>query len=303
MIQLGGWTPLGDFRENREKIEFYNKNTGVLKKILDRHLDDKKIGTELMKNRVKMSKAKNIQEDGPDRKGLKDYTECLGPNMKALGAEKVLSTEEMKRLEAAKGDLAAAKDLEYIDNIKARLAEYEEAMATRELNITEKRDYEFYKKQLVDAIEMLDVPEEGIRVDMFVNDGSSLERTTFYTKSEETLDAEHKKELESKGEDTEVVDKVTSYNYAQLRSGQAPQPDPDHIAATIDRLQRQQVSQSGELAPFAQALLDRAKQEEYGMATIVEKFTVVDGERKPVYEVQVDGKKVGEEDEETKEEQ
>lgn len=302
MIQMGGWTPLGDFRENREKIEFYNKNTGVLKKILDRHLEDKKIGTELMKNRVKLGKAKNIQEDGPDRKGLKDYTECLGPNMKALGAEKGLSTEEIKRLEAAKGDLSAAKDLEYVDNIKARLAEFEEVMTTRELNITEKRDYEFYKKQLVDAIEMLDVPDEGIRVDMLINDGTSLERKTFYTKSDETLDAEHKKELELKGEDVTDIEKVTSYNYSQVRMGQAPRPDPDHYTRTIERLERQQMQREGELAPFAQALLDRAKQEEYGRAMIVERYERVGEELKPVYDVKVDGKLVEDEGvEETKE--
>ena len=44
---------LADFKENRKKIEFYNRNTEVLKRILDRHADDKKLGSELMKNRIK----------------------------------------------------------------------------------------------------------------------------------------------------------------------------------------------------------------------------------------------------------
>lgn len=72
-LDFGGWTLLGDFKENRSKASFYNKHTDVLKRILDRHAEDKKLGQDLMRNRVRQLKAKNIREAGPDAPGLADY--------------------------------------------------------------------------------------------------------------------------------------------------------------------------------------------------------------------------------------
>ena len=96
MLEFGGWTPMADFAANREKIEFYNKNTGIVQKILERHAEDAKMGKDMVKNRVKQAKAKNIREQGPDHPDLKNYTENAGPNMQAMGAVKGLDKEQMK---------------------------------------------------------------------------------------------------------------------------------------------------------------------------------------------------------------
>ena len=166
---------------------------GILKKIIDRHAEDKKVGTELMKNRVKVSKAKNIAECGPDVPSLKNYKVDGGDNLESFGAQKVISTEEMKRIEAAKGNLKIAQELEYIDNLRKSIKELEEAK--HELSDYEKDTLEMNKKQLVRAVELLEVPDDAIQVDVWTNDGSDLKKTSFYTKSDEALDAETKEEV------------------------------------------------------------------------------------------------------------
>jgi hypothetical protein len=196
LIEFGGWTLLGDFKENRKNMDFYNKNMGILKRIIDRHTEDKQIGKELMKNRVKISKAKNIAEYGPDAPGLKDYKSTMGTNMEAFGAQKAITKEEMKRLEAAKGNLKVAAELEYIDGLRKIVKELEDRVGTDNDLTTEEKDLlEVKKKELVRAVELLDVPDEAIQVDVFTNDGSDLKKTSFYTKSDETLEKEHNDRL------------------------------------------------------------------------------------------------------------
>jgi hypothetical protein len=194
LIEFGGWTLLGDFKENRKNMDFYNKNMGILKRIIDRHTEDKAIGKELMKNRVVKSKAKNIAEHGPDAPGLKDYKATMGATMESFGAQKAISTEEMKRLEAARGNIKVAKELEYIDDLRKTVNEMEERLD--ELTLNEKDMLEVKKKELVRAVELLEVPEDAIQVDVFTNDGEDLKKTSFYTKSDEILEKEYNEKMD-----------------------------------------------------------------------------------------------------------
>ena len=59
VIPLEKWALLGNFKENRERIDFYNRHTEVLKRILDKHEQDKKLGKDLMMKRVRTAKKKN----------------------------------------------------------------------------------------------------------------------------------------------------------------------------------------------------------------------------------------------------
>jgi hypothetical protein len=184
-IELGKWTIIADVKKNREKIEFYNKNTDVLKRILDRYEEDKKLGSELMKNRIKQKKAKNIQEDGPDNEGISEYSEFTSKNMSGL--ERGISREDMLRLEKAKGSIKAAKELEYLDELENQIKQIED---------TNSIEYNELKKKIEDIKMILNIPENSLQVDVFVNDtsddnnGESFKKNTFYTKSEE-LDKSH----------------------------------------------------------------------------------------------------------------
>lgn len=60
------WNLLGSFKENRQRMDFYNKNTVILENILKQQEEDAKVGKELLKKRVKKVKNKNIKTYGKD---------------------------------------------------------------------------------------------------------------------------------------------------------------------------------------------------------------------------------------------
>lgn len=70
-IKNNNWTFLGPFKENRNKIDFYNENTDQLKAILEQVESDQKLGKELMKKRVTNEKRINIRNQGKHSKDIK----------------------------------------------------------------------------------------------------------------------------------------------------------------------------------------------------------------------------------------
>jgi hypothetical protein len=72
------WNLMGSFKKNRERISFFNKNTGVLEEMFKQLETDKKVGAELMRKRVKRKKAKNVAEAGPDPKMMSIYKDVVG---------------------------------------------------------------------------------------------------------------------------------------------------------------------------------------------------------------------------------
>ena len=186
---FGGWTFIGDFKQNREKINFCNRNTEVLKRILDRHENDKQLGADLMKNRIRQRKAKNIAEDGPDAPGLAQYKSVHGISLP--GAEKVISHEEMLRLEKARGSIKAAKELEFLENLESQIQGYKNIEKNRELSKEEQVELSTLYERLKMAHEMADVPDDAIQVDVFTNDTKTgkFTKSSFYTKSEELINS------------------------------------------------------------------------------------------------------------------
>lgn len=192
-LEIGKWSLLADFKENRKNVQFYNKHTEVLKKIIDRHTEDKKIGTELMRNRVRQIKAKNIAEQGPDAPGLKAYKATMageGKDLSNKGVERVITPEDMKRLERAQGSIKAAKELEVIDEYENLLQGLDDIKKYRELSQEENDKYSRAKDYLLRAKEMINVPDDAIQVDVFTTDTKTGEfsKSHFYTKCDEALE-------------------------------------------------------------------------------------------------------------------
>ncbi|GFR88153.1 protein B602L [Elysia marginata] len=186
-IDFGGWTLLGDLKENRAKMSFYNKHTDVLKRIIDRHAEDKKLGQDLMRNRVRQLKAKNIREAGPDAPGLADYqTQNAVNGLGGIGAERVISREEMFRLERAQGNLRAAQELKVLDQCHKTIEELSETAKVRELLPEEDKRLKDAQKDLIFAQEMVEVPNDAIQVDVWTHDTASgaFAKTKFFTKAE-----------------------------------------------------------------------------------------------------------------------
>ena len=71
---------LDSWQENRDKRDFYNRNTEIIKRIIDQNNEDSKIGQNLMKQRAKKEKKKNIKKLGPDPKSFELYKKS-NPNV------------------------------------------------------------------------------------------------------------------------------------------------------------------------------------------------------------------------------
>lgn len=64
---------LGSWQQNRERIDFYNENTEIIKRIIDQHKKDSKLGPQLMKDRVERKRDKNIQVAGKNDKDFQEF--------------------------------------------------------------------------------------------------------------------------------------------------------------------------------------------------------------------------------------
>ncbi len=73
--QSGKWTILESCKENRSARRFFNENTVVMEEILNQQERDAKIGQELMKNRIKLSKEENKRREGAHSEGFLKWKE------------------------------------------------------------------------------------------------------------------------------------------------------------------------------------------------------------------------------------
>jgi hypothetical protein len=189
LADYGSWTLLEDFKQNRDVVDFYNKNTKILKRIMDRVADDRKTGNELMKKRVTAVKAKNIREEGPDAVGLGEYSRDNN-KLAESGVSRTIGAEEMKRLEAARGNLQAAHELELMDQLKKTITNFEAAGKIRPLSTDEKAELKNARKDLELAIEMLAVPDDGVQINMYTHDTltGKVKKDVMYTASDAAIE-------------------------------------------------------------------------------------------------------------------
>lgn len=249
LIDFGGWTLLGDFKENREKAQFYNKYTEVLKRILDRHEKDASLGRKLMEKRIEKEKAKNIREAGPDAPGLSAYKK-ENNSLGKMGAQAVISAEQMKRLERARGDQKAAKELEFIDGLDAKIAEMDAIRQHRPLNKQEESDYEDMKRRRKDAEEMLEVPDDAIQVHVLETDTTENKMTkrVAYLPAEAPTHTAELREEHNRDMRQMMGDSTHPLLMQQLTAPKVPK-SYDIMAPTVP------------MAPYAAALMDQIDRE------------------------------------------
>ena len=96
------WNLLGPFKQNRERITFYNENTQVLENILKQQEDDAKMGKKLLDERIRKKKIKNVKEYGKTdpavAKYLKENPNDITANSQKIDVleDKVIVTEEIE---------------------------------------------------------------------------------------------------------------------------------------------------------------------------------------------------------------
>ena len=87
------WNLLGSFKQNRDRIKFYNENTKVLENILKQQEDDAKMGKKLLDDRVRKKKIKNVKEYGKTDPKVAQYLK-ENPSGVALDAKQVEILED-----------------------------------------------------------------------------------------------------------------------------------------------------------------------------------------------------------------
>lgn len=96
------WNLLGPFKQNRERISFYNENTQVLENILKQQEEDAKMGKKLLDERIRKKKVKNVKEYGKTdpavAKYLKDHPSEISVNAHKVEIKEdtVVVTEEFE---------------------------------------------------------------------------------------------------------------------------------------------------------------------------------------------------------------
>lgn len=103
----GKWNFHGPFAKVRESMKFYNDNTEILEEIAGQIEKDAKMGGELMKNRIKQQKKKNVEEDGPDAELFTEWRKN-NSDLKDMNGYS-LEDEDAKIINGAPDDAIAVK--------------------------------------------------------------------------------------------------------------------------------------------------------------------------------------------------
>jgi hypothetical protein len=77
---FGSWNFLSSWEQNREVRDFYTERTEIIKRIIDQHKNDQRMGTSLMKDRVAKKKKENEEKDGAHDPGLTTYRKSMRAN-------------------------------------------------------------------------------------------------------------------------------------------------------------------------------------------------------------------------------
>ncbi len=95
IIENAGITLIGPFKENRDRVDYYNKHTEVLEGMVNMLKQDHKLGKDIVDKVVKDKKQKSINEMGLDAKGLEQYIKSVN-TVKDLGVKRGLTREEQE---------------------------------------------------------------------------------------------------------------------------------------------------------------------------------------------------------------
>lgn len=89
------WVFQSSFKENRERLQFYNSNTRVLQQILDEAEAGSKLGKDMLNKRINIAKTTNESEAGKDdEKFLENYKKDKRNEHKKAGLKNVSEMEK-----------------------------------------------------------------------------------------------------------------------------------------------------------------------------------------------------------------
>lgn len=86
---------LGPFKENQDKVDFYNKNMDILKQMEEQRTSDARIGKELMNKKIVRDKTENIKHNGVDDKEISNIL----PMLNNMGMKRTVTLDEQIEIE------------------------------------------------------------------------------------------------------------------------------------------------------------------------------------------------------------
>ena len=88
----GKWNIFSPYKKVRDSVKYFNKKTAVLEEIAKQIESDAKMGSELMRKRIKIKKKQNIAEVGPDDESFNKWR-SQNSKLKEMGAESIKPSE------------------------------------------------------------------------------------------------------------------------------------------------------------------------------------------------------------------
>jgi hypothetical protein len=107
-VKNSGITLVGPFKENRERVDYYNKHTEILKRMDEQREQDHKLGQDLVGKKSADQKKKSVAEMGPDDKGIAAYID-VSNTVRELGAKKSMTRKEQEKYYEALREKEAAE--------------------------------------------------------------------------------------------------------------------------------------------------------------------------------------------------
>lgn len=105
--QRGKYVIQTAFKENRERLQYYNKNTRVMEELVEQAQAGEKLGKDLMQKRIRTAKEKNEAENGPDEASFIEYKKSKRKQYNKAGL-KELSEKERKQADLEKRMMSKA---------------------------------------------------------------------------------------------------------------------------------------------------------------------------------------------------
>jgi hypothetical protein len=110
---LNRWTLMGPFKENRDRIDYYNKHNSIIKSMLESQETDAALGEDLMKKRVQSKKVKAEKVFGKDSPEFENYKKMNPSELESKFNAKVetLDNGDIKVVRDVLVDAATGKEL------------------------------------------------------------------------------------------------------------------------------------------------------------------------------------------------
>jgi hypothetical protein len=115
---LNRWTFMGPFKENRARIDYYNKHNAIIKSMLEAQETDAALGEDLMKKRVQSKKVKAEKIFGKDSPEFENYKKMNPSELESKFNAKVetLDNGDIKVTRDVLVDAASGKEMKVDDD-------------------------------------------------------------------------------------------------------------------------------------------------------------------------------------------